>query len=131
MIPAVFINCKHDPFIREIMNHNKLYETRTRNTLRRFRGKRIILAETGNGRPVARCTAVIDQIIKVYTRSAWTTYFPHLGIAFDSKYDWKPCTKYKYLYHLTDVRPIERPFVLPEDRRHGHVWMEYHGEEVI
>ena len=130
MIPAVFINGKKSPFIDRILLFQKLYETRTRNTLGRLLGERVILAETGKGKPLARATAVIKELHRVYTRSAWETVFPALGIDRGSEYDWQPWTKQKVLYYLDDVRPIEKPFVLPEGRRHGRVWMEYDGNDI-
>lgn len=130
MIPAVFINCQKNPFIDKMLRREKTFETRNRNTLSRFLGERIILAETGKGKPLARATAIIQEIHVVYTRSAWESYFPFLGIMRCEQYDWKPDTKQKVLYKLGDVQPIEKPFVLPEGRRHGRVWMEYDGNDI-
>ncbi|MBP5411201.1 MAG: hypothetical protein J6Y26_04730 [Lachnospiraceae bacterium] len=69
MIPALFINCRKQKFIDQIMALDKEYETRTRNTLKSLMethlGERILLAETGNGHPLVRCSAVIDHIIAV------------------------------------------------------------------
>lgn len=130
MIPAIFINCSRHPFIRQIMDFDKLYETRTKNTMKKlmesYLGERILLVETGNGDPIVRCSAVIDHIIAVYTQSEWEKYLPYTMTA-GTDYDWKPNTKVKWLYHLSDVQPVT-PFILPKScRRHGIVWAEYEG----
>jgi hypothetical protein len=130
MIPVLFINCSGEPFVEEIMAHLKQYETRTRNTLKSLLswalGERILIAETGHGRPLVRCSAVIDQVVEVRDRKTWEEYLESTWIPLGSKYDWKPDTKVKYLYHLTDVRPVAAPFRLPQScRRHGRVWAEY------
>lgn len=131
MIPVLFINCQAEPFVDEIISRLKPYETRTRNTLKSLLswafGERILIAETGSGTPLIRCSAVIDHCIAVYTREQWEQYREQACIPVGSKYDWKPDTKVKYLYHLTDVRPV-KPLRLPRDcKRHGRVWAEYEG----
>lgn len=134
MTPVIFINCKDEPFVDEIMSGLKEYETRTRNMLGRFLGERVLIAETGSGRPFVRCSAVIDEIVSVHTLKAWTapnalrkSYRVLSMIPVGSKYDWQRDTKVKWLYRLKDVQPVA-PFRAPEGRRHGRVWMEY--EEV-
>jgi len=124
MIPIIFINCKHFPFIDQIIKNEKLIETRTRNTLRAFIGQRVFLAETGHGRPVVRCSVVIDSVSVYHSRSAWETVRQLACIPYDSKYDWKPETKHKYAYSIFNVIPCT-PFVPPEGKRHGRVSMDY------
>ena len=128
--PVLFINCKREPFVDWIMCLLKQYETRTRNTLKsllaRYLGERILIAETGHGDPLVRCSAVIDEIIAVYDQATWEDYLEQTWIPCGSTYDWKPTTKVKYLYHLKDVHPIAKPFRLPSScRRPGRVWAEY------
>ena len=69
MIPVLFINCLRERFVDWIIGGLKLYETRTRNTLKKlldtYLGERILIAETGRGDPLVRCSAVIDQVIAV------------------------------------------------------------------
>lgn len=131
MIPIVYINCKCQPFIRQILNRTKLFETRNRNTLGRFLGERILLAETGTGKhPVVKGSAVISEIIEIYSPWAWDVNRLDCMIPVGSEYDWKPDTKKKVLYRLTDVRPC-KPFVPTDDRRHGRVWMEYNGTDIF
>lgn len=124
MMPIIFINCSEYPFIDHIINNSKLYETRNKNTLKRFIGKRILLAETGKGKPVVRCSAVIRSVSVALSRSAWETVRPACCIRSGSRYDWQPETKEKYLYELSGVVACH-PFTPPEDVRHGRVWMEY------
>ena len=124
MTPVIFINCSAEPFVNDIMSGLKQYETRTRNTLGRFLGDRVLLAETGHGRPLVKCSAVIDHVISVYTREKWEEYLEASWIPVGSMYDWQPDTKVKWLYHLTDIQPVV-PFRLgPDCRRHGRVWAE-------
>ena len=125
MTSVIFINCTIEPYIDDIMCHLKEYETRNRNTLGRFLGERVLLAETGHGAPLVRCSAVIDEIISVHTREAWEEYLGQTWVPIGSKHDWQPDTKVKWLYSLSDVQPVE-PFRLPRScRRHGRVWAEY------
>ena len=124
--PVIFINCSRHPFLSWITDGLKRYETRTRNTLGRFIGERVLLAETGHGRPLVKCSAVIDQVISVRSREAWEEYLQDTWIPVGSTYDWKPDTKVKWLYLLKDVRPVAQSFRLPQScRRHGRVWAEY------
>ena len=128
MIPAVFINDRKIPFTDRIFSLDKLYETRTRNMLGRFLGDEVLIVRTGKGSPLVVGTARIDCVIAVYKRSVWEKYRQDTCIPAGSEYDWQPATKVKWLYRLTDVRPVE-PFPLPQDsRRHGRTWAEYDGK---
>lgn len=130
MTPVVFINCTIEPYVDDIICHLKQYETRTRNTLDSLVGIRVLLAETGHGNPLVKCSAVIDQVVSVYTREQWEEYLEQTWIPVGSMHDWQPNTKVKYLYHLTDVQRVA-PFSLPKScHRHGRVWAEYREEEV-
>ena len=124
MTPVIFINCTAEPYVDDIMSYLKQYETRTRNTLGRFLGERVLFAETGHGRPLVKCSAVIDQVVSVSTREQWEEYLELTWIPVGSVHDWQPDTKVKWLYHLTNVKPVV-PFRLgPDCRRHGRVWAE-------
>lgn len=126
MTPVIFINCSKYPFIDDIMSSLKEYETRNRNTLGRFLGERVLLAETGSWAPLVRCSAEIDEVISVYTPERWEHYLSQTWVPVGSSYDWQPDTKVKWLYHLKDVRPVAEPFRLPQHSvRHGRVWAEY------
>ena len=123
-LPIVFINCDSVPFIDRIMSLNKTFETRSRNTLRRFEGQTVYLAETGKGHPpVVRCTASVGSAVDVRSRSAWDRLRSVTCVPTESKYDWKDDTKVKYLYPLFNVRPVSVPFI-PSGIRHGRIWME-------
>ena len=136
MTPVIFINCSGQPFVDQIIAGDKVYETRTRNTLKTllksFIGERILIAETGYGKPIVRCSAIIDHYVIIYNKDQWEQREPYRAsykklamIPDESQYDWKPDTKCKVLYHLTDVQPVE-PFKLPDTcYRHGRVWAEY------
>lgn len=127
MLPIVFINCKSYPFISDIMSGKKLYETRTRNTLKSLVGKRVLIAETGHGKPVVKCLATIDHCVRVYDYPAWENAFrDKCSIERGSNYDWTDKTDRKYLYRLTDVQPVPE-FIPPDGFRHGRTWMEYAG----
>lgn len=129
MIPVVFVNCRRQPFVSDIAARRKLIETRTRNTLRAVAGRRVYIAETGNGSPVVRCSAMIGHPVPVRSMEGWEQYRELACIPAGSQYDWKPETVVKWLYPLYNVEPIA-PFVPPEDVRHGRVWMEYNpGKE--
>jgi len=130
MYDIIFINCSRFPFVDWIRSRRKLYETRTRNTLRAVVGQRVYLAETGRGRSVVRCSAVIGDPVVASSRSAWRKFMRAACIVPGSVYDWKPETKKKYLYPVMDVQPVP-PFHPAEGVRHGRVWMEYNGKEVL
>ena len=124
-IPAVFINCRMHPFIQQIFDHEKLIETRSRNTLGRLAGQDVLLVETGNGQPVVRGFTRLGPVVTCHTRSAWNTVRASACIPYGSDYDWKPDTKKKVLYYLNNTARID-PFELPATcRRHGRVWAEY------
>lgn len=125
MIPVIFINCKSQPFVRRIMDGTKEFETRSRNTLGHFLGEKVLLAETGNGKPLVLCSAVISEYVEVFTAGEWNKYRDRFGIDPGSQYDWQEGTKKKVLYRLTKVTPIN-PFRLSSSaRRHGRTWAEY------
>lgn len=131
MIPIVFINCRRHPFLKKIMDLSKIYETRTRNMLGRLLGERVLLCETGTGMNLVRCSAVISEVIACRSQWEWIHYYRQPScIVPGSGYDWQPGTKVKWLYKLTDVRPVRIPFTPPEDIRHGRTWMEFHPEKL-
>lgn len=128
-IPIIFINSRSVPFVEMIMNSEKIFETRSRDVLRFLfeTGQRFFIAETGKGKPVVRCSTRIRSVVVVYDKTAWDTYRTFHLVPPGSEFDWKPGTRKKVLYQLDDVRPVSDPFVPPEGKRHGRVWMEYSG----
>ena len=127
MYPIVFINCSVFPFVLWILSGLKLFETRNRDTLKKLVGRRVMLAETGKGKkPIVKCIATIDYVIRIDNYKQWKKYRKQCRIVPGSAFDWaKGKTKYKYLYHLTDIEKIPE-FNPPEGFRHGRVWMEYY-----
>ena len=130
MIPIVFINSSSVPYVDMIIKGKKIYETRSRNVLRSAfnYGNRFLIAETGKGKPCVRCSAIIDSVLTIYTEEEWNRYRKYHSVPEGSEYDWKPDTKKKILYELSDVRPVSVPFVPAEGKRHGRIWMEYNGK---
>lgn len=127
MTPVLFINCSAAPYIALILRRSKIYETRTRDTLRRLVGLRVLLAETGrSGRPIIKGSAIIGAPLEITDADTWNQYRKLTRVPLESIHDWKDTTRRKYLYPLIDVRPLD-PFPAPEGIRHGRVWMEYAG----
>lgn len=124
MIPVVFINCTVVPFLAGIISGRKTFETRTRDMLRSLVGRRVYLAETGRGRPVVRCSAVLCPALKITDKKTWSGLRSRTRVPRGSQYDWTQKTTAKYCYNLLDVQPCS-PFPVPEGVRHGRVWMEY------
>lgn len=124
MIPIVFINCREHPFLAAIMSLDKTYETRSRNTLRALVGQRVLLAETGTGRPVVRCSAIIRCAVPVTDRKTWQAMRKAHRVPRGSRYDWKKDTRRKWLYMLDGITYCV-PFQPAEGVRHGRTWMEY------
>lgn len=126
MIPIVFINCTEYPYVDSIMAGFKTCETRNRNTLGELVGKRVLIAETGYFRkkPLIKGTAVIGQPVRITSAETWYALAPLHRVPYSSHFEWNKDTKQKYIYPLTDVHEVE-PFVPPEWKRHGRVWMEY------
>lgn len=124
MMPVVFINTQRYAFVDDIIDGRKIYETRCRNTLGGLVGRRVLIAETGHGKPVVRCSAVIKDHFAIKNPRIWDKFRGATRVPEGSKYDWKPETKIKHLYELTGVVACH-PFTPPEGARHGRVWMEY------
>ena len=127
MTPIVFINTKDVPFVDLIITGEKRYETRTRNTLGGLVGRRVLIAETGHGKPIVRCEATISMVWRMTKKdkALWDSEIKEEScIPNNSEYDWKPNTTAKYAYLIEDVVPCS-PFIPPEGKRHGRVWMEY------
>lgn len=119
----IFINTQRFAFVDDIIAKRKVYETRCRNTLGGLVGHRVFIAETGHGKPVVRCSAVIENVMKVTRYDEWEMMRKLHRVPEGCKYDWNSHTSQKYLYELTEVTPCE-PFVPAEGKRHGRVWME-------
>ena len=123
MYRVLFVNCSRVPFLDLFLANQKPWETRTRNMLRSLVGTRVMLAETGNGRPLVRASARIGEPLVISSREEWELYRDRCGIPAGSQYDWQPWTRKKYLYPVTDVVACD-PFLAPEGVRHGYVYMD-------
>lgn len=130
MTPIVFINTKHVPFVDLIITGEKKYETRARNTLGGLVGRRVLIAETGHGKPIVRCSAKIVQHVLILSEKAWREYYKEPACVPDgSKYDWQKNQTEKHAYLLENVKPCS-PFIPLDGKRHGRVWMEFEGVDV-
>lgn len=132
MIPVVFVNCSSVPYVDMILSGKKVFETRSRNTLKSLVGRRVLIAETGKGSPVIRCSARITTAFTLENSFAWNMFRDYTAVPEGTTHDWKEGTKVKWLYELSSVRPVSVPFVLPSDSiRHGRVWAEYTHKKVL
>lgn len=129
MIPIVYINCSSAPFVDYIMTRSKVFETRSRNTLKTLTGKRILIAETGNGhKSIVRCSARIRSAFPITSQYEWDLFRDYTKVYPGSPFDWSDKTRCKWLYELEDIQPVP-PFHPVDGIRHGRVWMEYNGRE--
>lgn len=127
MTPAIFINCKEVPFIEKIFSRDKLFETRTKNVLRKFTGMRVLLVETGNGVPMVRGSVICGHPSAITDARAWDTARSTTQVPVGSRYDWTKDTRIKWLTPMFSPLMCE-PFPLPADAvRHGRTWAEYRG----
>lgn len=124
MIPVIGINSSSAPFMDDIGARLKILETRSRNMLKRFVGQRVILAETRQGGYLALYSVIIRSAMAVRSREDWDALRPLHRVPIDNDFDWKPDTKVKWVYELSNIRYLH-PFTVPEGVRHGRTWMEY------
>ncbi len=127
-IPAaiLFINCRIQDFIADMISGRKKYETRTKNMLRELTGKTVYIAETGRGRPIIRAIVTITEHLVITTAEEFERMRPDTCIRPGGPYDYTGGKK--HLYKLDNVTEIE-PFRPAESTRHGRVWMDYNGKE--
>lgn len=126
MAVVIGINSSSAPFMDDIGALLKRLETRNKDMLGRYAGQRVILAETKQGGYIARYSVVIRSARPVFTREQWDALRPLHRVPVGNMYDWKPGTRVKWVYELTDLRRL-RPFRVPEGVRHGRVCMEYNN----
>lgn len=125
MPAVVWINSSSAPFLDDIYARLKPFETRSRNMLRSLVGTRVILAESARKQRLARCSVIIRSVRRVTSWEEWDALRPLHRVPVGNQYDWKPETKVKYLYELTDIRRL-RPFRVPEAGiPHSRSWFEY------
>lgn len=124
MIPVIGINSSSAPFMDDIGALLKRLETRSKNMLGPYVGQRVILAETKQGGYIARYSVVIRSARAIRSAEEWDALRPLHRVPVGNMYDWKPDTRVKWVYELSDLRKL-RPFRVPEGVRHGRVSMEY------
>ena len=120
---GIFINCDDAPFVDQILQGAKLYETRTRDTLAPCVNCWIDLIETHHDKaPIIRGRAFIERSQRVE--------YDDIQARIDAKilgtpYDIKPgCSK--IFYKITDAQAYPLPVQLPREREnHGRSWTRY------
>ena len=126
ILPVVFINCRDYDYCTSIQYGFKKYETCTRNTLHCLVGKTCLFCETGHGLPKTRFYARIDSVTRIDSKEEFERYRTACDIMNGEKYDWKPETKHKYLYHLSEITvEDEYRITFSNEQRHGRTWAEY------
>lgn len=123
MKPGININCSKYPFDTYIKNRFKLYETRNRNTLGTFVGRRVFLIKTGCGKPLIFAEATVSKAIKCRNRGEFNDYVREC-MTYATDYDWNEKTKCKWLYKLDEIVPINNREVSKDAICHGYVWRE-------
>ena len=126
---VIFINCKLFPFISWIISGLKTYETRNRNTLKKFIGKTVYLAETGKGKaPIIRCHCTITDYIVITDKATYNIYRKQTKVKRNSIYDFTSTTKQKVLYRLENVKACV-PFELPKNAtRYGRIYAKINNQ---
>ena len=119
----IFVNCSLFPFIDWIIKGLKQYETRNKNTLFRFIGKTVYLAETGRKKPVVRCSCTISNLVIITDKKTYDRYRKQTMIKKGSVFDWTEKTRKKCLYRLENVKELEQPITIPDNAiRHGRIY---------
>lgn len=113
-----YINTALIPFVAQILSGAKLYETRTRNTLRTLIGKAVYIIETGHGQPmiVGRATISGAELVP-YSNQVKRHQARIIGTPYDTKPDGA-----KWFYKLDNIERLT-PSPLPVTREnHGRSW---------
>lgn len=126
MTPIIFINSSEAPYVKLIMNGEKRYETRSRQTLDTIAHQWVLIAETGKRKTTVKALAWLGGSIAVSSREEWNWFRSSTCVPSGSRYDWKNDTSAKYLYEISNVYPLQTPFPVPADcKRHGRTWAEF------
>lgn len=112
---GVYINTKSAPFVRQILDLEKSFETRTRNMLKDLVGERVYIIETGHGTPMVAGRATIASVEPVpYENEKMRESAKIIG----TPYDIKPGSL-KWFYKLENVEKLS-PVPVPDNRvNHG------------
>ena len=112
-IPAMYVHdTKETPYAMQIVNGEKPIETRTRNVLKRFVGKRVLVIRTRSGHP-ADVVGEVTMVNAGFYTSAWLNEIRNLTrIPEGSKFD---CTGGgKWCYGLADAVQYAEPIPLAD-----------------
>lgn len=117
-----YCNCSKYHFVDDMLALKKRDETRGRDTLKGIIGKTVYIIETGKGRPLVRGTAFVAGMRRISFSDIAAR--KEAGI-YKTAFDILP-GKTKCFYRLENVKPLEKPFFLPENRvNHGRAWTEF------
>ncbi len=121
---GVFVNSKHVPYARKIVEGSKLFESRTKNTLKKLVGKRVGIIETGNGYPMIVGEVTIGNP-RFVTKRMWDGLYRALScVPYGSEYD--ASDEGKWCYEMKEPIPYDEPIFLPKNAiRHGRAWCEF------
>ena len=116
---GIYVNNAHC-FADLIINGSKVYETRNRNTLKKFIGTRVAIVKTGNHKkPVVIGFVNIMGVLQ----SDWIVY-RRMAYIYGTEYDCKQ-GEHKYFYRLESPVKIT-PFPLPSNTiRHGRIFCDF------
>ena len=119
---GIYINCKTEPFIRDILSRRKPEETRPYDTLHAVTGKRVAIIETGTSRTgIIRGYATItgSRVVSYDDVSARKS-----ACIYGTPYDIMP-GETKVFYKLSSVMAC-KPYPLPENHiNHGRSFTEF------
>jgi len=107
---GININCKHQDFIGQILNGNKVIETRNTPSLNPYIGQRIGLIRTGQGKATLEGYATITGKIVYYNKLSFDSHFNLHLVDCNSPYYIKELS-IKVGYILGDVIAIEPQLV--------------------
>ena len=125
---GIFVNEDSAPYAALIVNGQKTIETRTRNMLKRFLGRRVeIISTHKNKAPMVIGHATIEDyaFCNAQYLDMWRndTQIPK-GDVYDNLGTRKGISG-KWFYFLKDAAPCE-PYPLPKNAiRHGRTWAEF------
>jgi len=103
---GININCKHQDFIGQILNGNKVIETRNTNSLKPYIGKRVGLIRTGQGKATLEALATIQGYIIYKNKFSFDFAYEYHLIGLSSPYYIKQ-DGVKFGYLLTDIEAIK------------------------
>lgn len=112
-MPAIYVHdTKQTPYAWWIVHGNKVIETRTRNVLKRFTGKRVLVIRTQSGHKAEVIGEVTIVNAKFYCNEELESMRQLTMIPKGDRYD---CTgKGKWCYWLANATEYEKPIPLSD-----------------